>query len=276
MPTSRLLTTANNQFQRIEVLKRNRHKRHQYQEFFVEGVEPLNAALAHGWKFRCLCTQAGVTLSSWAENFIASANAEEHFSLAPELMQALSDKETVSELVAVISHRANYDLNSLPRSECPFYLLLDRPMNPGNLGSTIRSAAAFKADGIILCGHSSDPYDSACIRASVGTLFALPPVQIESPQVLTSWIQSIRTGLPTFQIVGTSQFGTQAIHKVDFSRPTLLLLGNETSGLSKHFLELSDVLATIPLPGVTGSLNLSSAATVFLYEAQMQRSRASG
>lgn len=264
------IRSANNVFQRIEVLKRNRTKRHQYQEFFVEGVEALKLALSHGWEFRCLCFSATRNLSSWAEGFIEAANPSELYALAPELIEELSDKENPSELVAVVRQRKQ-TLQTLPSVTCPLYLLLDRPMNPGNLGSTIRSAAAFGATGIIICGHSCDPFDSVTIRSSVGTLFALPLVQIASPSELDTWIAGQRQIHPDFQIVGTSHNGTCAINQVAFRKPTLLLLGNEGSGLSSHFIGISQVLTRIPLSGVTTSLNLSSAASIFLYEAWRQR-----
>jgi tRNA G18 (ribose-2'-O)-methylase SpoU len=266
------IRSANNVFQRIEVLKRNRTKRHQYQEFFVEGVEALKLALAQAWSFRCICFSSARELSSWARNFIEAADPSEIYAVAPELMGELSDKENPSELVAVLRQRKQ-SLETCPMVSCPLFLLLDRPMNPGNLGSTIRSAAAFGATALFVCGHACDPFDSVTIRSSVGTVFALPVVQLASPLEIEDWIAGQRRIHPDFQIIGTSHNGTLGLTQVDLSRPTLLLLGNEGSGLSAHFLKLSQVLTRIPLSGVTTSLNLSSAASIFLYEAWRQRTQ---
>ena len=59
-------------------------------------------------------------------------------------------------------------------------VLFDRPTSPGNIGSIIRSADAFGADGMIVTGHAADFYDSKCVRASTGSIFALPTVRVPS------------------------------------------------------------------------------------------------
>ena len=264
------LSSANNIFQRIEVLKRNRHKRHQYQEFYVEGVESLNLALEYGWSFRCLCFSKDRKLSKWAETFIEKSAVDECYALTAELMEVLSDKEDPSELVAVVKNK-KMSLAEVPVTPVPLFLLLDRPMNPGNLGSTLRSAAAFSADAVIICGHSCDPFEPLAIRSSIGTIFTVPIVQVASPAQLTPWIQQQKARCPDFQVIGSSHNGNHSIERINFRLPTLLLLGNETTGLSQHFISICEKLTRIETSGVTSSLNISAAATVFLYEVSRQR-----
>jgi TrmH family RNA methyltransferase len=141
--------------------------------------------------------------------------------------------------------------------------------SPGNLGSVIRSADAFGCAGLLLTGHCADPYDTLCIRASVGTVFALPVARMESAGQALQWAQSLD---PRPLIVGTSAHGEAPLHELTLTGPAVLAVGNETFGLSKAWKEGCDVLARIPIHGAASSLNVASAASICLYEAARQRS----
>ena len=128
------------------------------------------------------------------------------------------------------------------------------------------------ADALLMVGHSADVYDPACVRATIGTLFTLPVVRLEGVQDLLP----LRERYPDMQWVGTSAHGTVSLDAVDLSRPTLLMMGNETVGLSRACKEACDVLARIPIFGAASSLNLACATSICLYEAQRQRLAAAG
>ena len=128
------------------------------------------------------------------------------------------------------------------------------------------------ADALLMVGHSADVYDPACVRATIGTLFTLPVVRLEGVQDL----RPLRGRYPDMQWVGTSAHGTVSLDAVDLSRPTLLMMGNETVGLSRACKEACDVLARIPIFGAASSLNLACATSICLYEAQRQRLAAAG
>ena len=90
--------TADNHWQHIEVLKRNRKKRSAYGRFFVEGVRAVNQMAAHNWRVYAWIYADGRRLSTWAQDILSKVPSEKHFILAPELMEQLSDKEDTSEL----------------------------------------------------------------------------------------------------------------------------------------------------------------------------------
>ena len=92
-PQTIQVRTENNDFQHVEVLKRNRTKRQQYGECFVEGVIPLSRALEYGWALRTLVYPAGVRLSKWAQEIIDRSTAEVHLALSPALMARLSSND---------------------------------------------------------------------------------------------------------------------------------------------------------------------------------------
>jgi TrmH family RNA methyltransferase len=154
-------------------------------------------------------------------------------------------------------------------------VLLDRPASPGNVGSVIRSADALGARGVIVTGHAADIYDPRCVRASTGSLFALPVVRVPGHRVVSAGLAARRArGCPIVLAAADERGGTD-LFDVDLTRPVLLLIGNEGTGLSAAWRDLSDVVVSIPMAGAASSLNAANAATVLLYEAARQRLQAS-
>jgi tRNA G18 (ribose-2'-O)-methylase SpoU len=269
-PQTIQVRTENNDFQHVEVLKRNRTKRQQYGECFVEGVIPLSRALEYGWALRTLVYPAGVRLSKWAQEIVDRSTAEVHLALSPALMARLSDKEEPSELLALFAIPPD-DLTRIPVHERLLVVAFDRPSNHGNLGTIIRSCDALGADGLVLTGHAVDLYDARTIRASVGSLFALPVVRLSSYRELAAWAASLAEQIDGLQIVGTSAKAKIDVTDADLTRPTILAIGNETIGLSRNYREICQQMVRIPMSGAASSLNAANAASILLYETARQR-----
>ncbi|MEW5828481.1 MAG: RNA methyltransferase [Chloroflexota bacterium] len=263
--------TENSDFQHIETLRRNRAKRARSGEFFVEGVRAITQAVAHGWEFSALAYSREKRLSDWAEGIIATAGAKKHFELPLRLMDKLSQKEDASELIALVSMPAD-ELTRIPVGNVPLVVVLDRPSSPGNLGTVIRSCDALGADGLVVTGHAADLYDPETIRATTGSFFSLPSVRLPSHKALLPWIEGLKMQFDTLQIVGTSARADTAVHQHDLTLPTILLVGNETAGLSDAYQALCDVMLAIPMSsGSASSLNMACAASILLYEVSRQR-----
>jgi 23S rRNA (uridine2479-2'-O)-methyltransferase len=264
------IQSRDNHFQHFEVLVRNREKRTRYREFIVEGVRSLNAALKFGWEIRALLYPAKRRLSDWAKGVLDQATAPRHFELAPELMAEISDKEETSELIAIVACPED-DLARLVQSSNMLVVVFDRPGSPGNLGSSLRSCDALGVTGVIITGHAVDLYDPVVVRASTGSLFALPAVRVPSAKEVFAWKKQLLEAGINPQVVAADEKGSRPITQVDFTRPTILLLGNETTGLSKSYRDGADITACIPMAGSASSLNVSCAASIFLYESFKQR-----
>ncbi len=272
MKTSILkITSENAAFQILETLQRSRTKRSQLQEFIVEGVRPLTQAVRYHWKVRALVYSSQRRLSSWAEGILSNANAEQHFELSPELLKKLSQKDETSELMAVVGIRED-TLDRIPIAEPFTIVIFDRPNNPGNLGTLIRTCDALGAHGLVISGHAVDLYDPEVIRATTGSFFALPVVRQPSHLELLPWISRLRERFPTLQIVGSSAKAALPLDRHDFTQPTILLIGNENHGLSQGYKALCNALVTIPMAGSASSLNAACAASILLYEINRQRS----
>ncbi|MEV4541192.1 TrmH family RNA methyltransferase [Micromonospora echinaurantiaca] len=267
------ITARNASFQQWQALLTNRNKRQRLREFLVQGVRPISLALEHGWEIRALLYPDRQTLSRWCRDLLDQVSTT-RVALAPELMRELGGKEEESpELLAVVA-QPDDSLDRIPVGPKMLVVVFDRPKTPGNVGTLIRSADAFGASGVIITGHAADPYDPKAVRASTGSLFALPVVRVASHREVLDWITAVRAaGLPRVQIIGTDEHGEVDVAEHDLTCPTLLLVGNETHGLSSGWQEASDRMVRIPIVGAASSLNAAAAGTVVLYEAARQRAR---
>ncbi len=260
----------NARFQQWEALLHNRTKRQRRGEFLVQGVRPIAMAVEHGWQIRELLYDAGAQLSGWARETLDTVRAEK-IAVARELMHELGGKaDTVPELLAVVGLPED-DLCRIPVTPTMLTVVFDRPASPGNIGTLVRSADAFGASGVIVTGHAADAYDPKAVRASTGSLFALPVIRVPSHQAVLSWVADIRANGISMTIVGTDEHGALDAAEYDFTQPTLTLIGNETTGLSSGWRQACDQLVRIPMSGSASSLNAATAATVVLYESARQR-----
>jgi 23S rRNA (uridine2479-2'-O)-methyltransferase len=258
----RSVTTRNAAFQRWQALLTNRSKRQRAGEFLVQGVRPITLAIEHGWEIRRLLHADG-SKSRWAERLLRDHDAT---LLSEELLRELGEKDE-QELIAVVGLRPDR-LDRIPARDDLLVLVFDRPATPGNIGMLIRSADAFGAHGVIVTGHAADPYDPRAVRASTGSLFAIPVVRVPSHREVLAWTNA--------RLIATDERGDTELADADLTGPTVILVGNETVGLSAAWRDAAHQAVRIPISGAASSLNAAAAGTVVLYEAARQRRRARG
>jgi tRNA G18 (ribose-2'-O)-methylase SpoU len=287
------VTTRNASFQQWQALLTNRTKRQRAGAFLVQGVRPITLAVEHGWSVDTLIYPDRQALSLWARDMLDRTGATP-VAMDPDLLAELADKES-PELLAVVAMPPD-DLGRIAAGPAMLVVVFDRPATPGNIGTLIRSADAFGAAGVIVTGHAADPYDPKSVRASTGSLFALPVVRADSHREVLSWLSPFRATTPAdalpndalpndalpndavgggsdVRIVGTDEHGAVDVADYDLTGPRVLLIGNETHGLSAGWREACDALVRIPITGAASSLNAATAGTVVLYEARRQRMR---
>jgi TrmH family RNA methyltransferase len=261
--------TKNSRYQHIETLRRNRIKRNQSKEFFVEGVRAIDQALLNGWEINAFVYSREKRLSAWAETILASSRAKQHYEMTADLLGEISLKDEPSELIALVAMPPD-DLNRIPLRENPLVVVLDRPILPGNIGSVIRSCDALGVDGLVITGHSADLYDPETIRATTGSFFNVPAVRLASHHELVPWIEKNEKKISGLRLLGQAQSAYPYL-RIRFPAAHHPAGSNETHGLSEAYRALSDAMATIPMQGSASSFNLACAVSIMLYEIDRQR-----
>lgn len=148
----------------------------------------------------------------------------------------------------------------------PLLVICDHLSDPQNLGAIVRSAEVFGAHGVIIPKRRSVSVTPAAVKASAGACLHLPIVRCTNLHAVIGELKE--KGL---WICGADGAGDRLISDADLAGPTAIVLGSEGDGLSRLTREDCDFLVRIPMAGKVNSLNVSAAASVFLYEAIRQR-----
>ncbi|QCR54018.1 rRNA methyltransferase [Brachybacterium sp. SGAir0954] len=264
----------NARFQQWESLLRSRTKRTRSGEMILQGVRPISQAVAHGMELRALLTDGRERHSRWAAELLAAAPCPV-VELAPDLMAELGEREGgPPELLAVVAVPQDDPARLGPVLDdaggAPVIVAFDRPSSPGNIGSLARTADALGASALVTTGHSADAWDPAAIRASTGSLMALPVLRLAAPRDLLAVLDARRAAGEGWTIVGLDEAGGRTLDQVDLTGPTVLVVGNETTGMSAPWREACDEVAEIPMGGSASSLNASVAGSIALYERRRQ------
>jgi TrmH family RNA methyltransferase len=138
---------------------------------------------------------------------------------------------------------------------------LEAVRDPGNLGTIVRTADAAGCGAVILIGECCDPYSVEAVRATMGSIFAVPIVRTDVDAFLdwrTHWASAV---------VGTLLTADVDFRHAPYRDPTLILMGNEQAGLTARLAAACDVNVKIPMRGRADSLNLAVATGVMIYAA---------
>lgn len=272
----RTISVRNATFQQWETLLHNRTKRNRAGQMIVHGVRPITLALDAQVPVHAVLVNSDGARSRWALDSLSLARdrGAEQFHVSSELLRELAEKDDDAPEVLLIVAIPPDDPDRIRAASDLLAVALDRPSSPGNVGSILRSVDAFGGHGVFVTGHAVDPYDPRAVRASTGSIFTVPSVRLSAPHDVLGWVESGRAAGVAIQVVGTDETGTADVAQVDLIRPTLIVTGNETTGMSAAWRDACDVIARIPMRGRASSLNAANATTVMLYEADRQRRNA--
>lgn len=147
----------------------------------------------------------------------------------------------------------------------PLVVIAAGLQDPGNLGTLLRSSEAFGASGVIALPGTVSQWNAKALRASSGSAFRLPVVNLSEDECFDLLRQR------GVRILAATISDGEPVVNAALTQPIALLIGNEGSGLSESQLAQADARITIPCPGPVESLNAAVAASVLLYEASRQR-----
>ncbi|MCL2030383.1 MAG: 23S rRNA (guanosine(2251)-2'-O)-methyltransferase RlmB [Oscillospiraceae bacterium] len=181
-----------------------------------------------------------------------------------DAMAQTANHQGVIALLAPVSYAETDDLFRLAeeRGEPPLLVVCDGVEDEGNLGAVIRSAEAAGAHGVIVPKRRSAGLSPVTVRASAGAAEHLPVARVPGVPACLRALKERGVWL-----YGADAAGDRSLFDADLSGPSAIIVGAEGRGLSRLTAESCDFLVSIPMRGKVGSLNVSAAAAVMLYQA---------
>jgi len=243
---------------RIKALVRLQDKASERREqglVVIEGHKEIGLAVAAGLVVRDLyrCPALGAPQPATRANVIE---------VSRDVFAKIAYRDDSDGLVAV-AEAPRRELAALAES-AKLVLIVAAVEKPGNLGAIIRTADGVGADAVIVCDPRCDVWNPNAIRASVGTIFAVPVVACSSDEA-RAWAKARGLRVAVAVLAGVELWDAPLVG------PLALVFGTEHEGLDAAWIAAADVRVRIPMRGTNDSLNVSVAAAVLAYEAARQR-----
>lgn len=255
-----ITSLTNPQIKGVKRLHRQKG-RQQTRRFLVEGLRLVEEALRAGHVPALMFYTPRLQNSARGRELMALAKeaSVRPALVSDQVMRATATTTTPPSVLAVVP------MPILPWPErLTMLLILDRLRDPGNLGSTLRTAEAAGVDGVLLSPGTVDAYNPKVVRGGMGAHFrssiraATWPEIERATQGLQIWLAEVGGGTPYY--------------KVDWLPPAAIIIGGEAEGASAKARKLTNDRLCIPMPGGAESLNAAVAAGIILFEAVRQRS----
>jgi TrmH family RNA methyltransferase len=258
---------------RVKFLRSLRLQKHRQRErlYLIEGIRIVEEAFTCGAPIETLVYAPDLLVSERARALVERAEPAQRLCLSGDVFRTFSDRDDPQGIAALVRIEER-SLADIPLADDLLVIVAYQLRDPGNLGTIIRTADGAGATGVVIVEQAVDLYDPQTVRATMGSLFALPIVRLADGTALSRWHQDLRAaGLPLL-VVASSAYGQQAHFEVDYNRPLTLLVGSERHGLPLPVREEADVLVRLPMAGRATSLNVAAATAALVYEVIRQRS----
>ncbi len=253
-------STQNQLVKDIIELKTKSSKRKEKQLCIIEGQKEIEIAIESGIFIEKLLVDKSI--SSIPKLF--ESNIQEIIFCSSDVMEKIAIRDLKSKFVAIAKTKY-LSLNDINLSDNPFVLILENIEKPGNLGSLFRTSDASNVDLIICTEMQTDLYNPNVIRNSLGCVFSKQIVFCNNHEALNFCKKNKINTQATF--LHTDFY----YYEQDFIKPTALIFGTESTGISDFWQQYADYKIKIPMLGKIDSMNVSNSASILLYEVVRQR-----
>jgi TrmH family RNA methyltransferase len=266
-PVDDVVTSSQNSYlKQVRKLDRRR-TRDEEGAFVVEGEDLVLAGLETGARARVLLVDAervpslppdivSCPIVHVEPKLLAEASGMPH----PPRVIAIFDQPRSRDLAIAMDERARSGATGP-------WIALDGLADPGNVGTILRTAAAFGAGGVVTLPTTADPYGPKAARASMGAVFRVPIVRLDSSSLsIVDELDAVRAAVPSLRIVALDAHGDADLCDVSLDPTTIVVVGSERDGISDAVEQRIDVIARIPQDPRVESVNAGVAASIALYE----------
>lgn len=239
---------------------------------YIYGMHPVLEAINAGKNIDKVYLKSGLEGESFRQLLSLMQSKGIAFQFVP--VQRL-DRITKARHQGVIAQLPSIEYSSMEQaveyasSNGGLILVLDGVSDVRNFGAIARSAECAGFKSIILPAKGGASITPDSIKTSAGALLRLNVCKVPNIRTALYYLKE-----RDYTIVSASEKGSKLIYDVDFSKPVAIVMGDEHNGVSDSALKLSDVIAAIPMAGGIGSLNVSVASAIVMYEVVRQRRNA--
>jgi len=232
----------------------------------IYGTRAVIEAIVAGKQIEKVMIQTGLT-NDLIKELVSIAKAKQvPYTFVPaEKLQRMSAKnhQGVICLLAAVGFASleNIVHESFSDGRDPFLLILDRITDVRNFGAIVRSAECAGVDAIVIGEKGSAPITSDAMKTSAG---ALNYMAVCREKDLRATVKSLREN--GVKVIACTEKGSKSIYEIEANGPVALIMGSEEDGISNELLREADELGRIPMKGKIGSLNVSVATGIALYE----------
>lgn len=248
---------------------RERRERDRSGRMLVEGAREAGRALEAGAEGAYLLVAPELVRQSVSADALAAraeAAGAEVLELSAEAFARLSLREG-PDGVLLVARQRHLELEQVALPSSPLVLVADGLEKPGNLGALLRTADAVGVDAVFVSGEGTDLANPNVIRASMGSVFALP-IAAASPGRIVAHLRAAGV-----RVVATTPAAERPHWGISYLGPVAIVVGSEAEGLGAEWLRAADERVRIPMRGrVADSLNVGVAGAIVLFEALRQRS----
>lgn len=253
------------QNQRIKDLIKlqKRSERDSRKIFTIEGIREIEKAIATGYELKSIfyCEEI---IDYQSEKIEIKDTQIEMIKVSKEVYNHIAYREESGGMIATCKPK-NHDIENLKLSKNPLILVIEGIEKPGNMGAIFRTADAAGIEAIIICDPLADLYNPNAIRSSIGTVFTVPTI-ITTSQKAIKHLQD-----NNIKIFSTYLEASVPYHTIDYSGPTAIVVGTESTGISDNWIKASEANIIIPMQGIADSLNVSVSTAIVVFEACRQR-----
>ncbi len=228
-------------------------------EYIVEGMKLIKEAIEEEAHIKqiVVCEDCLKEEGCVEQKFLYQIAKYDCIYVSSKVFGLLTDVVNPQGMLAVIEKKSGED--EIKYTE-DIIVVLDGIQDPGNLGTILRTIDSVGLTQIVLSKTSVDAYNPKVVRSTMGAIFRVKIIESEN---LVETLKNMKKH--KFKVVATSLAGTENIYEMDYNKK-VIVIGNESKGVSKDILEVSDTKVKIPMLGKTESLNAGIATGVMLYE----------
>lgn len=246
---------------KVRKLQNNRQYRDNQKLFFAEGVRNFVQAAENNFSIETIIYSEKLLIVPIARKLVRKLKREgiSFARVSPEQFRQISNTERASGVAAIIRQKVQ-TLEQIKPDKHICWTVVSHIRSAGNFGTLIRTSSAIGAGGFILIGNQIDPFNPNVVRATMGAVFKQEIVRTDIKE-FRRWVSKNK-----LHVVGATPSGSSDYHKIRYPSPTILILGNERSGLNEIEESLCRQLVKIPMTEGTDSLNVAVAGSLLLYE----------